>query len=44
MENNVDVEKFVNAVADGKNIEANKYLEKVLQQKCAEKIKNTLNS
>ena len=44
MEKNVEVEKFVKAVAAGKNIEASKYLENILKQKCADKMMQTLNS
>lgn len=39
-----NAEKFVNSIIKGKNIKATKELEKILQKKCANKIKNTLKS
>lgn len=39
-----ETERFVNSILKGKNIKASKSLEKIIQKKCAEKIKNTLNS
>jgi len=43
MENN-DTEKFVNAVVDKNNVKAFKFLEKVLKEKVAKKIADTLNN
>lgn len=37
-------EKFVNAVLKNKNVKAIKYLEKIIQKKCFQKIKDTLNA
>lgn len=37
-----EAEKFVNAVLKGKNVTAAKSLEKIIQKKCADKIKKTL--
>lgn len=44
MENNVEVKKLVKAIADGKNVEASKCLEKIIQQKCFDRTKAVLNS
>lgn len=38
-----DSYKLVNAIMDNKNINAHKELEKILQKKCAKKIKETLS-
>ena len=35
-------QRFVKAVANGKNVKAMKSLEKIIQVKCADKIKNTI--
>lgn len=35
-------EKLVNAIMKGKNLKANKVLEKILQAKCSKKIAETL--
>lgn len=40
----VDSEKFVKAVMKNKNVKASKYLEKMLQDKCFKRIKDTLNA
>lgn len=37
-----ETENFVNAVLKGKNVAAAKSLEKIIQRKCADKIKKTL--
>ncbi len=39
-----NAEIFVNSILKGKNIKATKHLEKILQKKCAEKIKKTLKN
>ena len=39
-----EAEKLVNSILKGKNIKASKTLEKIIQQKCADKIKNTLDN
>lgn len=45
MEDNItkiDSQKLVDAIVNGKNVKAHKMLEKILQKKCAKKIKSTL--
>lgn len=44
MEDNVDVQKLVNAIAKGKNVKASKYLEKIIKQKCFDKMKDVLKN
>jgi len=44
MEKTTDVEKFVKAVINNKNVKASNFLEKIIKDKCFKKIKNTLNS
>lgn len=39
-----EAEKFVNAVLKGKNIKASKALEKIIQKKCVNKIRETLKN
>lgn len=46
MDNEVKTQKkaeyFVNAILNGKNLKASKYLEKIIKSKCENKIKETL--
>lgn len=44
MENNVEVKKLVKAISDGKNVKAIKYLEKIVKEKCFDKMKSVLSN